>query len=397
LTFALSAAVGIVAGYGAARLAHRDPGEQFHLLMNGARVAPKPPPLPVEERVLVENGSEFNFGVMEHDETRSHTFQIRNNTDLPLGLKIIEKTCKCTIGHLPDDAIPPHETGDIVMEWTARQYETDFRQSALIETTDPVQSRITLSVVGHVIQLVSAVPPSLVFSDVTAGTETVQSMILRAFEAENFNVEQVTWLNDSTAEYFDVTFAPMTDQSSGLPAHLLAAPPKSIVECKVRLKAGMPLGTFDQRMILHTNSQRVSKMEIPVMGNVVSDVQIVGPGFDHRKRILTLGVVEASAGVSKKLRILVKGPHREGFRVDGITTEPAECLHVAAAAPQSFNNGAVIHVPLEVSIPAGCEPINRMGDRGQPSGRIVIRTSHPADREITVETRFAIMEDSGAR
>jgi hypothetical protein len=401
--------LGAGAGIGIAYRGHRDQGELYQQLMEVTSLAPVPQ-AKRERRVIVENGAEFDFGVMAHNDTKSHTFRIRNNTDQPLTLTIVEKTCKCTIGHLPHEAIPPGEVGEVELEWTAKEFQSDFRQSATLQTSDPVQSIVTLVVLGHVMQLVSVSPPDLAFTDVSFGVDAEQQLTIRSYEDPKFVIERVTWLNEPLADDFEVTFEPVSpadpsrlspDQAEGemaayyrefgLPTPRIPEP-QSVWSATVRLKAGIPLGRFDQRLILHTNSATVERLEVPLFGNVVSDVQIVGKGFRGRERILELGVVPAREGITRELKILTKGAESQSFEIKEVVADPEDCLKVTVGQPVEYRNGAVRHFPMEVAIPAGSRTLNRLGINGRPSAKIVIRTTHPIDREITIDTRFAIVD-----
>ncbi|HEY6564235.1 MAG TPA: DUF1573 domain-containing protein, partial [Pirellulaceae bacterium] len=272
---------GAVGGGLVGRLQCRPGGDQYvRLLAAPTRVA-TPVRRGASRRVVVENGAEFDFGVMEREQTRSHVFRIRNNTSQPLSLHVIEKTCKCTLERLPQDAIPPGEVAGVTLEWTAKTYDSEFRQSATLQTSDPIQGLVTLSVFGRIMQVVSADPGEIAFSNVPLGGSAQREFVVRSFEDTSLDIERWEWSDAEFGKYIDLTWSPApVTKVPGLPD------PKSALHCILRLRPGLPLGAFEKNVVLHTTSARSSKVVVAVGGNIVSDVTIVGLGFDGRRQRL---------------------------------------------------------------------------------------------------------------
>ena len=94
---------------------------------------------PSGDPVAVADELEFDFGV-ERNQTKDlrHVFKVRNDGVAPLRFVGYEVSCnKCTFVELPDEDIPPGETGEVVVRWNIDTYEDHFRQSASIQTNDP--------------------------------------------------------------------------------------------------------------------------------------------------------------------------------------------------------------------------------------------------------------------
>ena len=382
----ISISLGLLAGITTAYLHHREEGREYTRVMNLSLESTASEYDPSRPRVVVENGEDHDFGVMEFEDTLQHTFFIRNLTDSPLTLRIVEKTCKCTIGKLPDQAIPPGELGEVELQWTAKQFESQFRQSATLETSDPVRSVITLSVHGRILRLVAAYPADLVFSDVPYGETREEVVKVASFNSADFAVEGTAWLDDTLAPHMDVDIVPGTaGDLTGNP------PPLAVVLCRVRLKPTMPLGTFRQRLILRTNEPRSPKVEIPISGLIESDVQVIGSGYRRKDQVLDLGVIDTEIGLKRSLRLSVRGEYRDEFRVDEVVTDPPDCLQVTVGEPSALNGGKVMTVPLTVTVPPGSEPIHLMGFEGRPTAHLTIRTNHPVAGEIKLEVRMAIV------
>ena len=77
---------------------------------------------------------EFNFGVMSKEETRQHTFVVKNVGDGPLTLQFIDKSCQCTDVTMSRSIVPPGELTDVTLSWQPNNYRFDFSQIARFKT-----------------------------------------------------------------------------------------------------------------------------------------------------------------------------------------------------------------------------------------------------------------------
>ena len=75
----------------------------------GAEDSSKPKPIAV-----LEDGV-YNFGSMEPYTRRQHKFTVRNEGDAPLTLREGHSSCKCTIGEVGDESIPPGGESTILL------------------------------------------------------------------------------------------------------------------------------------------------------------------------------------------------------------------------------------------------------------------------------------------
>lgn len=379
--------LGVALGAGSGYLQYRHEEPTFFQLVAGKTpksIAKSPDARP---RVVVENGIDHDYGVMELGETKKHDFLIRNHTDKPLSLSIVDTTCKCTVGNLPDEAIPPGETGTVTLEWIAKIYAPDFRQSATLRTSDEINQLVVLSVHGHVIEAVHADPPTVAFSAVTFGSSRSQEISLVAYDAEELEVRAMEWLDPASADRFRCDWRPMRDDE------LFGDPkPKIGLVGTLTVKEGMPLGPFREELTLKLQSGKERIVGIPVEGRVVSDVSLVGQGFREESQVLEFGVVEAGVGATRRLRMIVKGPHHEGFQVVGSSADPEGILEVVVGERIPLENKAVAIFPLDISIRKDAKPISRIGLQGRPAGKIELETTHPIVKKIPIEVRFAVVE-----
>lgn len=377
--------LGIALGSAAAYFRDSDPGIDYRKLFTIADRAPKSgsvvPAASLaanQPRLTVENGREYEFGVMEVNERLQHTFMVRNDGDVPLTLELIRTTCKCAIGELPAGAIAPGEVGEVTLDWIAKDYQREFRQSATIETNDPSNQMLILSIFGRVVQSVIVYPEVLTLGDSTANDDRTATLSLHAYKDPALEIESYDWIASDFAEYLDVDWEPAESRDGAMCAY----------NVNVRLKSGMPHGQFKETLLLKLSSTP-DRIEIPVSGRIVSDISIVGRSFSERTGVLRLGVVPKDRGATAGLLLLVKGPHREQVEFSKAQTDPEHGLDVTIGEPTVWDT--VVKYPIEIIVPPGSDLVQRLNSEQNP-GKILLDTTHPTIKQIELQVSYAVIE-----
>ncbi len=340
--------IGCIAGGFTAYFNVSDPGDDYRALMG---VAQSPAQGPVQglhglgPRARIPE-TEYEFGIMDRGEEKSHVFTVYNDGDEPLSLALVNTTCKCAIGKLPGNAIPPGGSGEITMEWSARTYDRQYQQSATIESNDPRTPVFMLSVAGRVAHIVQAYPSALSFSDVTVNDTRTGSFKIYGFREGDLRVVNYDWNDPDTQAFFDVAFAEADEAA-------LADTPeaKSAIVATVTMKPGMPRGGFQQGLQVTTNLSESTIVEVPIRGRIISDVTLNGPGYSDHARTLKIGLVNSREGATRSLMVLVKGPHRDTVTLSKGRIEPAEALDIEIGEPT--RHSTVIQYPVKVIVRPG--------------------------------------------
>jgi hypothetical protein len=390
----VAAIVGVLLGSSVAYVGYSDPGPDFKLLSNVEEDAnfdsfevAKPNVEKVVPMVEVIGGEEFDFGVMDRGETRTHSFQLKNNSDKHVAVEVKGTTCKCTVGDLEKSSIGPGETVDVNLEWVAKSMETDFKQTATIKTSHPARPTILLNVFGKVLQIVQAFPPNVVFSDVTVRESREQEFMVYGFKDDRLVIEEYRWTEPETAEFFEFEWETAPKEIVDAEENAMAA-----VICKVKMKEGLPLGPINQTLELVTSSSRSGVLDIPVRARIVGDVSMTGTGYREITNVLRMGPISRSRGMKRKLFMTIKGPHREEFQVLGAKAEPADVLKVEYGEPRELQGGRVKMYTLQFEVPKDSRPVNLSGGEEHGLGKVVLSTNHPDLAEIEVKVNFAVTE-----
>ena len=142
---------------------------------------------PSEPHVEVD-GPHYDFGTMQRGTTKSHEFTFHNVGHGPLTLRVGNTSCKCTLGSVPSAPIPPGESVNVKLEWTAKINAGPFRQTASVITNDPAQSRVELQVDGKVTEASGVSPADLIFDKVTAGESKSAEVFVMSFTDDPLSV-----------------------------------------------------------------------------------------------------------------------------------------------------------------------------------------------------------------
>jgi hypothetical protein len=376
----VSAVVGITLGSSLALIQFRTDRDLPIIPLEELSAQPVPSSEPAPRIRVID--PELKFGTMQRGTTKTHDFVVQNVGTAPLTLELGETSCKCTVGVADKEPISPGDSVLVHLEWTANSAPGPFRQTANLHTNDPLQSRVVLSVEGQVSAAEGVEPPEFLFDKVTAGeSKSVQVFVMSMFE-DQIKVDHPELVHPETRPFFDVKIEPVSREELPNPDA------KSGVLITLRLKPGLPLGVFSQRLSLHTSLRDAEKLDIPIYGRVIGDITVHGTRWDDERGVLRLGNVKSSEGKRDKLNLVVRGPDAAGIQLKVVDTDPPQ-LSARLGEPTRLNDN-LVHVPLEIEVPAGTPPMVRLGtDQGKP-GRIVVGTSHAAIRELIINVQFAI-------
>jgi len=186
------------------------------------------------------------------------------------------------------------------------------------------------------------------------------------------------------AKYFGVEFSPLP------PEEVREVPgATSGVLARITIKSGLPQGALRQTITLTTNLADRATIALPIQGNVVSAINLFGPGWDSETKVLDIGTVSHKEGGKRNLTILVRGSRAQSVQFEVLETQPST-LSAVLATPQFLRGASAMQTTLTVQIPPNSPPGRFVGTPDSPFGRIRIRTTHPEIPELLVFVSFVI-------
>ncbi len=337
---------------------------------------------------VVLDKEEHNFGVMDSNAKGRHEFVFTNEGEGPLVLTEGDSSCKCTVIELDDGEIAPGKSSKVALEWTCNEFSGPFRQSATIFTNDPEHRRISLTIFGQVEVALRVLPRELVFGRVASGqTVKAEARVYCHLEKPLKIVDNV--LSDrQTADHFQVDFEPLaaeqlTEEKGARSGYLV----------RVTVKPGLPLGAFEKRILIRTNQESAPSIDIPVRGNIGSDISIVGRGWNTETGVLNFGTVASSEGARRTVMLVARGAHRKEVKFKPILVVPDDVLKVELGKTRPINKGAVTQTPVVIQIPKGSRAANHLGSEQGKLGEVLIETNHPQAPKLRISVRFAVEGD----
>ena len=331
--------------------------------------------------LVVDDGMVYDFGQMEFNSSGSHSFVVRNVGDFPLELKLHDTSCKCTVGGLSANRIPPGKSGEVTLEWTAESQSPSFRQRATLRTNDREWRIFELTIVGKIIESLVVDPPSITFSKPREEERTFQVNVLAPHHTD-LKIEDHVFSRPESAAGLDVTYERMSPEELG--DH------DALSGWSVRVVASdeLPIGVLDQVVILKTNLDEKPRFTIPLRGKVRGDITVTGRVWNERDGVWAIGRVDPKRGAVARGNIMIRGQHRQDVAFELVEATP-DFVDVELGSPTEI--GSVVQIPLRCEIPQGTGPANHLGEDQGPYGEIVLKTGHPEMEHLRLKLQFVVV------
>jgi hypothetical protein len=335
-------------------------------------------------KVMVVNGERHDFGSMDRNAHGKWAYEIRNVGDAPLELKTGQPSCGICIKvfNVAKPILAPGEQTVVNIEWDVKTSNAEFEQSGPLETNDPNRKSVHLSLHGHVIDNVRLERQDMHFHDLSPSESASGSVNIYAFREGELNVEHFEHTQPRVAEKLTVSFAPLTDSE-------LAREPKAKTGLKVNveLKPGLPQGDFEDTLNITTN-QSPDPLTLKVIGNIASDIMLMGPNVFRDRSLVNLGAIPQKQGKKHTMYLLVKGPHRDDVQVSIESIEPT--IDFSAKLGEPIRDTAkTVRYPILLEGPPGAAPVTR----GEGSfAHVHLKTTHPEVKDIDLRVRYVVRE-----
>lgn len=332
-------------------------------------------------RVQVDE-ARYEFGTMQRGTSKTHEFVVRNVGTATLKLRKGTATCKCTEFVVPEDPIPPGGSTKVRVEWSAKSDGGAFRQTATVFTNDPLQSQVELNIDGQIMAVSGVEPPDLIFDKIPVGESKTSQVYVMAMLQDELIISDPEFSDPATRDYFEVKIEPV--EREVLPNKLA----RRGVRLTVTAKPGLPVGRFHQWLSIRTNLPEAEKLEIPALGQVVGDISVHGIGWNEEQGALVMPNVKSSEGRRAKVNVAIRGSDAANVKFSVQSVDPPE-LKVTIGEPKKLKE-TLVHVPVEIEVPAGTRPMVRLGTDQGEAGRIVLSTTHPKIKELAIGVRFTV-------
>ena len=317
---------------------------------------------------------EHNFGQMPVGATGRHTFHVTNAGDAPLKLARGESSCKCTVGTLGQDEVPPGGTAEIQMEWEPPGRTLEFMQVATIWTNDPQKPEVKLSIVGQVVPEVITYPEGAWTVTVNEHSATQFRGMILAMLQDSFEITAI----ETSQPWITVTPRLLTLDEAKRDMG------KSGYELNCEIQPEMPVGPFTETITVKTTIAKHAEFQFQISGSRLGPFHIVGPGWFPPEGILRMGRIRSADGRLVKLSLFAT-ERDPPLQVEVESVEPP--LLSASVERKALDAAAASRLQFVVNldVPQGIAPGRYVDDQ---QIRLRLKTNHPDAPTVLVNVEL---------
>lgn len=357
-------------------------------------------------KVELPDGNTFDFGIMSLSDEGEHVFVIKNTGEADLSLKVGASTCKCTVGELGKETLPPGEQTQVKMSWTVSTNENSFGQSAELRTNDPSQVAIRFEITGKVVRQMQLVPEQVTLGETAAGEEIdFEVRIFNYLENDvvpgevKFSDEEVNGLSEITVEPFEPSAEDDVNAGARQGFLLRAKIQPGLKQGPISQNISMPFLLADSGEAGTTVSSDKSDGEnvnryisIPVTGRIVGALSMLPNsmlrGVSGGGYIFDFGKRDADADLTAKLFVALKGQEKESTKLSIGEVFPADAVDATLADP--IGRGQMNLYALQLKLKPGQESFERLGLSQDDYGYVMIESDNPKVPPLKLRLKFSV-------
>ncbi len=306
---------------------------------------------------LVIDEPVFDFGTVEQGTSVEHTFRLRNAGHAELRLDHVKTSCGCLAGLASASEIPPGGEGRVNVVLDTTRITGHTTKVITVYTNDPGAPSAGLALNGSVTTDIVAAPSPLYLGK------------LRRGEAVEREIRVTAGRPGATYEVTAVEHS-----NPALHTSLERLPDGSGQRVVVTLEPHIPLGRFNDQLVLRTTSPRQPALTVSVFASVEGDVVVLPPQ-------VTFGLARAGVAAERDLYI-----RNRGLRPLAVTAVSVP-QRVVTYRLDTLEDGQEYRLTLRLR--DGLPP-------GKVEGTVEIFTDHPDEGRLVVPL-YAIVRDGGRR
>ena len=231
----------------------------------------------------------------------------------------------------------------------------DYSQGATIGTNDPSRPSFSLTVKGKVYPPVVIFPPEMITLNGISNEEVTRTRIaVFSMDRPDMKIKKVS---TSRPALIVATQEPLSESD-----RVQLKVPKGGYRVDVEVKPGMPLGTFQDELVIETDHPLRPVVKVTIAGKTTGPISVL----PERLRMTN---VTSSQGATQNLTLVVRSGKPTKFEV---THKPAKVD--IKITPDEKQKG---RYRLTATVPAGTSA-------GHIEDVIVIKTDHPKASEVKI-------------
>jgi hypothetical protein len=359
----LAAVVVVLAGVAAVVSEYAPNSESEPSFEVDAARGPKP-------KVEVPGALIHDFGAMSQLSEGTHSWEFHNIGEADLELWMESSTCSCTIAKLSSKegeekkkvVVKPKDSTKIDLQWQTKMFHDEYSKGATIGTNDPSRRAVSLVVKGKVYPPVIIYPNEMMVFNGVSNEDTHQSKIaVFSVDRPDLKIIKVT---TTRPEFLVPQFKPLS------PEDCKALKVKGGMQVIVEMKPGMPLGRFQDELVIETDHPLKSGVKLTIAGNTTGPISAIPD-------LVRMQSVSSNQGGSRDSMLLVRGERPTSFTV---AYHPEKVKVEITPDDTPTQKG---RYKMSVIVPPGTAA-------GHIEDIIILKTDHPKAGEIKIPVNILI-------
>jgi hypothetical protein len=206
---------------------------------------------------LVVEGPVFDFGSVDRGTPVEHVFRVTNPGGILLRIEHVKSSCGCTVAAASGD-VSPGGQGQITVHLDTERLAGRTSKTVTVYTNDPTTPTMGITLTGQVVADLVVTPMPLYLGKVRRGE--VVHRELRVTPGRPDRASQVTSVQSG---------------NPSIRTKLESLPEGGGQRIVVDLARDIPLGRFNDELVLSTTSATEPELKVPVFGSVEGDVVVL--------------------------------------------------------------------------------------------------------------------------
>lgn len=195
-----------------------------------------------------------DFGKIYIGEIVEYGFKFKNQGTSELVVNNVKSSCGCTAALASKSHLLKDETGEIKVKFNPGRYVGKVSKSVTVNSNDPKNSSVKLTIAGEVIEEVSVKPKQINFGIIRKGDSCARSIEVRTIPELKIDIKKA----ESPNPYISIKKEKTGD--------------RSMHRFLVTLANYDYIGKLSGIIFVYTSSSKQERLDIPFFGEIIGDI-----------------------------------------------------------------------------------------------------------------------------
>jgi len=209
-------------------------------------------PLHGQPRIMVEGGTNLDFGTINRGDVIKKKIVVRNTGTDTLILRRVVPSCGCTGAVAAGDHILPGQSGSVDITFNSQNFTGAVHKTVSIETNVPDSPQTVIAFTATIVDEITLTPANCFLKDAVVGKPAALTIVVK---------------NSGKGEF---TLTGYTTDLAGFKLKLPGAPIKTgqSAEIKVTFTPTKAVPVLYESALVKTSNPRRPELYLPIYGNV---------------------------------------------------------------------------------------------------------------------------------